>query len=164
MGLALWAALGMMTVAPCLPAQAAEFDPFTRDLGDITSRTVGKPGTVGCVATGSVRGRLSFAVFSPSPSDGKPVACPVTEQSILGFRPDGNGYLKSRKVLLNLPKSGSVQLPIRAQLIEVKDGAVRLSARRVTLKELNSYLDSDDAECSLDDLLRYVDAQRKRSK
>jgi hypothetical protein len=110
---------------------------------------------------GTVGNRVAFVVIGVSPANGKPEPNPVRVSSSYPIRSDGKAVRESLTASLVLPKDKSIPLPLRAQLIEVKDGKVRISNRRVTHADVKAYLDSKIENCSLDDLLKFIDARHK---
>jgi hypothetical protein len=153
---AITAAIGLTN---WLPATPDEFDTFTKHGNFTCTFATRQDGRVYAASVGTAGDRVAFVVIAIG-RPGKPLTSPVESVSSCRTRPDGTTVRESISATLHLPAGGKVRLPLRRQLIEVVDGNVRFSDRRVTPAEVRAYLDSKQKQCSLDDLLRFVDARR----
>jgi hypothetical protein len=165
MGLTFYIAMTVVSITLWLPATTTEFTAFTRD-GVVRWTSLGtrKDGRVCMLSVGTVGDRVSFVVISVGPAGGTAVSSHVRSRETYPVQL-GEVVRKSIEVTLNIPKEKSVRLPLRAQLIEVVDGEkVQLSDQKVSLAEVKAYMESKTKDWSLNDLLRFVEAQRKRDK
>ncbi len=154
--------LAATTLGNWLPAPPAEFAAFTKK-GHVTwAVRPGRAGRVCCVNVGTVGDRVAFVVIALGPPDKGPFTSPVRAGAAPRQLDLNDVKDQNAQAYLDLPGGGKVALPLRRQLVEVADGKVRFSDRRVTRVEVEAYLDSKPKACSLDDLLRFVDGRRKQ--
>jgi hypothetical protein len=144
-----------------LPAAPDELDTFARH-ADATTTVGGRAdGRLYAVHVGTAGDKVAFLVIALGPPDGKPFTSPVRSWANPRKEPNGT-TVRNAEAFLDLPGGGKVRLPLRRQLVEVADGKVRFSDRRVSAAEVSAYLGSKPGRCSLDDLLRFVDDPRNK--
>jgi hypothetical protein len=144
-----------------LPAPPDEMRAFTKS-GETTTKFRDRgDGRMCAVSVGKVGERVAFVAFVAGPPAGKPFPIPVSGERVYIIGPGNVLVEEGSTAFLDLPGGGRLRLPLRQQLIEVADGKLRCSNRRVTSAEVEAYLSSKHEKCCLDDLLRFVDARRK---
>jgi hypothetical protein len=84
---------------------------------------------------------------------------PPHQESVLRVTTSNDG--KRTRAYLSYPDGEKVELPTSSQLIELVDGRLHESERRVTLGEFRAFRESKPEAYTIERLLVFVDARRK---
>jgi hypothetical protein len=144
-----------------LPAPADEVLAFTKAGETITWIRDGGEGRMCAVCIGTVGERVVFVAFVAGLAAGKPFPIPVTTERVYSIGPGNTLVEQGITAYLDLSGGARVRLPLKRQLIEVANGKITFSDRRVTQAEVRAYLDSKPKKCSLDGLIRFTEIRRK---